>query len=385
MSAVAVISNSATTALLFRKDLFLELQKHGHTVYLCAPDVTPELRSRLRAIGVTDIRFGISRSNRQPVRDVWQTILLSWRLRQIQPAFVICTFIKPVIFGTIAAWGAGVFRVYSFIEGLGFIFTETGVPPSRKRRLVQTLIAVLLRVILRYNKAVFVLNRDDEHKLVFEFRVPLRRIVPIDGIGVNLEEFAPTVPPTDPLRFLFIGRLLREKGVIEFFHAARMVREAGAMCEFWLVGSADDNPGAISEKFIREYEKHGIVKWLGYQNDMPSILRQTSVFVLPSWREGKPRSTMEAMAAGRAVITTDVPGCRETVQHGENGFLVPVRDEDAMARAMRTFVDNPDLVVQMGERSAAMAQRRFDVHTINQRIMCVINAEKNLCSTNGNF
>ena len=169
---------------------------------------------------------------------------------------------------------------------------------------------------------------------------------------------------TEPITFLLVARMLREKGIEQFAEAAKKVKERHPETLFILLGGLDNNPGTISIENVNEWVKEGVLEWHGHVQVQP-WMRQASVFVLPSYREGVPASTQEAMAMGRAIITTDVPGCRETVVDGQNGFLVPVRDANALAQAMLRFVENPELIVRMGQRSRQIAEEKYDVHKVN--------------------
>ncbi|MCS7241048.1 MAG: glycosyltransferase family 4 protein, partial [Candidatus Bipolaricaulota bacterium] len=179
----------------------------------------------------------------------------------------------------------------------------------------------------------------------------------------------PAPPHLSPPTFTLIARLLREKGVREFAEAARRVKEEYPQARFLLIGPLDTNPGAIREEEVRGWVKDGILEWVPWTEDVRPYLAQTSVYVLPSYREGVPRSTQEAMAMARPVITTDVPGCRETVVNGVNGFLVPPRNPQALIQAMKRFLQEPKLVVRMGLESRRLAEDRFDARKASLRLL----------------
>jgi len=176
----------------------------------------------------------------------------------------------------------------------------------------------------------------------------------------------------EPITFTLAARLLREKGIVEFAQAAQRIKQHYPNTRFLLLGRLDTNPGALREHEVRQWAEAGILEWHGHVPDVRPYFAQTSVYVLPSYREGVPRSTQEAMAMARPVITTDAPGCRETVIDGVNGFLVPPRDVDALVRAMERFILQPELIITMGQASRKLAEERFDVHKINQRILAVM-------------
>jgi glycosyltransferase involved in cell wall biosynthesis len=172
--------------------------------------------------------------------------------------------------------------------------------------------------------------------------------------------------------------LLREKGIVEFAQAAQRIKQRYPNTRFLLLGGLDTNPGALREHEVRSWADAGFLEWHGHVPDVRPYFAQTSVYVLPSYREGVPRSTQEAMAMARPVITTDAPGCRETVVQGVNGFLVPPRDVDALVAAMERFILQPELILSMGQASRKLAEERFDVHKINQRILEVIGIKPRL-------
>jgi len=193
----------------------------------------------------------------------------------------------------------------------------------------------------------------------------------IDGLGLDLNYFTPVPPVLQPVTFIMIARMLREKGVYDFVDAARKVRERNPDVRFLMIGYCDKNPSSVREEELRSWIAEGIIEWPGnWVDDIRDWIVQASVFVLPSYYpEGLPRSNLEALAMGRPIITTDWVGCRETVQEGVNGFLVPVRDPVAIAQAMMRFVESPDLIEKMGHEGRRIAEKRFDVNKINLRIM----------------
>ncbi|MCL4454978.1 MAG: glycosyltransferase family 4 protein, partial [Deinococcus sp.] len=193
------------------------------------------------------------------------------------------------------------------------------------------------------------------------------KAVLINGSGVDVEHFRPEPLPQE-VSFLLIARLLRDKGVREFVEAARKVRRDHPQVRFRLVGWLDDSPSSITQAEVDGWVNEGTVEFLGRLEDVRPAIAQSTVFVLPSYREGTPRTVLEAMAMGRAVITTSAPGCRETVVDEDNGFLVPVRDAEALAQAMRRFLENPTLAAQMGARGRAVAEAKYDVRKVNRVI-----------------
>ena len=238
----------------------------------------------------------------------------------------------------------------------------------------------MYRLSLKRADAVFLLNDDDIHYVVRQGLVQPAQVVKLNGIGVNLAEWVPADTVNQPITFLLAARLLREKGIVEYAEAARIVKSQYPETRFILLGGVDPNPGSLNAQKVSEWVKEGLLEWPGHVAVQP-WLAQTSVYVLPSYyREGVPRSTQEAMAMGRAVITTDAPGCRETVVEGLNGFLVPVRDAVALADAMMRFIKQPALIETMGKASRMLAEERFDVHKVNAIMLATMGFTKSAVS-----
>jgi glycosyltransferase involved in cell wall biosynthesis len=371
-ASIAIITSQAFSLVNFRGPLIARLVEKGLTVFALAPDYDDELRGRIRGIGAVPVDFSLSRAEMNPVRDIADIVRLVLLLRRLAPGMTLTYFIKPVMYGSIAARLAGVPQRFSMIEGLGYVFMDDSRAISLPRRILRWGVSRLYRLALASNQRVFFLNNDDIELFLEEKLVPLDRIAYIDGIGLDLEHYCVEPQASGPLSFIYVGRMLREKGLYDFIEAARAVRRRYADVRFVLVGDVDCNPGSVSENEILAWVKEGLVEWMGSVDDVREALRKASVFVLPSYREGKPRSTQEAMAAGRPIITTAVPGCRETVEEGRNGFLVAVRSPWELAQAMIRFIEEPGLVASMGAESRRIAEQRFDVHAINRRILDVL-------------
>lgn len=307
-----------------------------------------------------------------PFSDGLDTLRLTMLLRRLQPDLTFVYFIKPVIFGTLAAWLAGVPQRVAMIEGLGYVFTSSTSREPLRRKVLRSLVSRLYRFALARADKIFFLNSDDIDQFVGADLVQASKVIKLGGIGVDLAEWPFMEPVVQPVTFLLAARLLREKGIVEYVEAARLVKARHPEIRFVLLGGVDPNPGALGQLEVEAWVAEGLVEWPGHVAVKP-WLAQTSVYVLPSYyREGVPRSTQEAMAMGRAVITTDAPGCRETVQKGVNGFLVPVRDVSALANAMLQFVETPGLIETMGLESRRMAEERFDAHKINARLLSIL-------------
>lgn len=365
-SSIAVVSGEAFSVSNFRAPLIRTMVVCGMHVYALAPDYDEVSRRAVCVLGADPVDISLDRTGTCAVRDFVDLLHLVFTLRRQRPGRIFSFCIKPVIYGSLAARLAGVPRCYALVAGLGYVFTEDGAPPGWRRRLTQWIVSILYRVAFRTCDRVFFQNDEDAQHFVANGSLTPEKVVRVNGTGVDLGQYAPAPPVFRPITFLLIARLLREKGICEFADAARQVRAWYPDTRFILLGGLDSNPGALVRDGVEAWVREGILEWPGPVEDVRSWIAQASVYVLPSYyREGVPRSTQEAMAMGRPVITTDNVGCRETVEDGINGFLVPVRDADALAGAMLRFIENPALIESMGHESRRLAEERFDVNNIN--------------------
>jgi glycosyltransferase involved in cell wall biosynthesis len=363
---IAVIAGLAESLINFRGPLLTTLAKSGHEVIAIAPGENPEIACKLRDIGVSYCAVELERTGMNPVRDLRALFRMTSRLRSISPDIVLGYTIKPVIFGSLAARLAGVPHIFSIITGLGYAFMEQ----SLKQSMVNRIVSCLYRIGLAFNEKVFFQNPDDMSLFCRQRLIGNGdKAELVNGSGVDLDYFEQVPSQTARPVFLLIARLLKNKGIDEYAEAARILKTRYPTAEFRILGPFDSNPAAVEKRRISEWQKAGIIKYLGETSDVRPFIAEASVYVLPSYREGTPRSVLEAMAMGRPVVTTTAPGCRETVIDGENGFLVPVKDKHALARAMEKFIVNPDLVATMGRRSREIAEDKYDVHKVNSVIM----------------
>lgn len=366
VKTVAIISHYANSLVNFRGPMIRDILLRGHRVVVQAPDFNAATRAAMRVLGADAVDYPLARTGLNPLQDL-RTLFCLWQeFRQSRPDVVFTYAAKTNVWGMLAARLAGVPRRVAMVEGMGYAFTE-GVDGKRsiKQRLLGVVLATLYRLAFRCADVVLVLNRDDARDLERWCGLSPAKTVLLGGIGVALEDWPEQPPHKSPLTFTLIARMLREKGIFEFLHAAKRIKARHPQVRFRLLGGLDSNPGGVQASDLQPWVDAGVVEWPG-QVDVKPWLEQTSVFVLPSYyREGVPRSTQEAMAMGRPVITTDVPGCRETVVNGVNGFLVPPRNVDALVQAMERFILNPGLIAQMGGESRRIAEQKFDVRKVN--------------------
>ena len=365
MSKVLLLGGEAASLLNFRGTLIRELIRDGHVVFAAAPGIGETTADALLALGAQPLDAPLSRAKMNPLNDL-RSIHALWRMMaSVRPDVVIPFTIKPVIYGTIAARLAGVRNVTALVTGLGYAFVEGG---ENKRRVARVVATALYRLALRFVRMTLFQNPDD----LRTFRdlgilAANARTDVVNGSGVDLDHFA-LVPLPDRPRFLMIARLLADKGVREYATAAASLRASHPEAEIVLAGPLDVSPNGIRAAELADWRQQGL-DYVGVLDDvLPQVARATTV-VLPSYREGTPRVVLEAMAMGRAIITTDAPGCRETVRHGINGLLVPPRDAVALADAMRLLHERPGKVIAMGFASRKMAQSRYDAVKVARDIM----------------
>lgn len=362
-----MIASFADSLIGFRAPLIAAIQAKGFDVHVAAPDLPADspVRLQMEAQGLTVHEVSMHRTGTDPVADVRTFFALLSLMRRIRPELVMGYTIKPVIYGMLAARAARVPRRFALITGLGYAFQrEDG--GSRLQRLVQRLYALALSRVDR----VFFQNPDDE--ALFRSLAILKPSVPsyvANGSGIDVSAFQVAPLPSGKVRFLLIARLLGDKGVREYALAAKRLRAAYPGTEFGLVGWIDSNPGAIAQQELDRWVQEGYVDYVGRLKDVRPAIAESTVYVLPSYREGTPRTVLEAMAMGRPIVTTDAPGCRETVVDGQNGFLVPVKSVDALEAAMLRFLMDPALAAKMGAQSRRMAEEKYDVNKVNAAML----------------
>jgi len=362
---IAVLQALDSTVLAFRGHLLQEMVARGHEVAVYLPSAAPRVAEALRAMGMTCLEIGWSRQGISPADDVMSLNRLRRAFHATDVDLVFACSAKPVIHGSLAARLVGITDIFSMVEGLGYTFSSADL----RARCVHPLVTRLYRISLSLNRKVFFLNPDDR-ELFCDMRLVRGReqCVLLNGIGVDLAAFQPTSLPARPA-VLMIARLLKDKGVREYVAAARIVRARHPDVAFRLLGIGDSHPDAIPERDLQAWVQEGLIEYLGWLDDVRPAIAAATLFVLPSYREGTPRTTMEALAMGRPVVTTDVPGCRETVEHGSNGYLVPARDVPALAQAIERFITNPEQTARMGFASRSLAEGKFDVRAVNRLIL----------------
>ena len=376
MARILVIGGNVHSLVLFRGDMIQQMVEEGNEVFAMAPAtdlegeaanlLTKLVAEKLQTLGVPYLPIPLNRTGVNPLKDLHTIGWLSRKMNEIEPDVVLSYTMKPVIYGSIAARMAGVRNVFSMITGLGYVFTGD----SFRQRVLAQIVIVLYKLALGFNKKIYFMNPDDLN-LFRQLKIVAggKKTVMINGSGVNVERYSFKPPQTETVIFLIIARLLWDKGIGEFVSAARLLKEKYPEVRWQIVGPFDNNPSAIHREDVAKWQEDGLIEYMGATEDVRPYLEKASVYVLPSYREGTPRSVLEAMAMGRPVITTDAPGCRETVIDGVNGFLVPVRDKVALAEAMEKFILDKNLMAEMGKKGREIAESRYDVHKVNLSIL----------------
>lgn len=372
---VAIISTVASSFYGFRADLIRAMREKQYTVYAFTSEYTDLDLKRIESLGAIPMTYELNRGGLNPLSDIVATYKLSKKIHEIKPDLVFSYFSKPVIFGTIAAKLAKVPRIVGMLEGLGYTFTQQPEGLGKKTELIKKIQVLLYKFALPHLDKLIFLNPDDPKDLIDVYTINVRKVEVLGGIGLNLKEYTyqPIINIQQPINFLFIGRLLKEKGIHDFLNAAKIVKEKYPKAKFTVLGAIDPhNMGALTQSELDELISSNIIDYPGHVDNVKDWIANSHVFVLPSYREGVPRSTQEAMAIGRAVISTDVPGCRDTVEHGVNGFLVVKWNPEALAEKMIYFIEHPEQIEKMGYESYKIAQDKFDAEKVNQRLLNIL-------------
>ncbi len=370
---IVLIGTTGSSFYGFRADLIGKLIQENHIVYAFTSEFTDHCLDKIKALGAIPITYQLSRGGMNPFADIASTFELTAKIKKIKPDIVFSYFAKPVIYGTLAAKRAKVPKIIGMLEGLGYTFTEQPTGQNFKTKLVRNIQVLLYRLAFPYLDEMIFLNPDDHIDLIEAYRLKVARVHILGGIGLDLSQYPYTPAINTPINFLFIGRLLKEKGIFEFIDAIRIVKKKHIHASFTVLGTIDfQNMGALKQEVLDQLLEEKLFEYPGHVTHVQDWIKASSVFVLPSYREGIPRSTQEAMAMGRPVITTDVPGCRETVVDRLNGFLVPQWDAEALAEKMCYFIENLEQVNIMGLESYKIAMKRFDVDKVNKKIFTIM-------------
>ncbi len=364
MKKILIISTNSHSLINFRSELIEDFLDRHVSVVACIPEdsftqsAIEKFENRNVKIEILDIK--------NTRKNVFFDLILIFKIIKIikknKIDGVFLFHMKPVVYGSIAARLLGLKHIYSMVTGLGYVFTE-----NKGFSITRTLLKSLLSFSLSLNNKIFFQNKDD-FELLCKSEDLKNASVLINGSGVNTDIFIFT-PPLPEISFLFVGRLLRHKGIYEYVEASRILKKKYPEVSFKVAGGFHSNPSSVSLKELESWIEEKTIDYLGEVQEILPAFQETSVCVLPSYREGCPRSLLEAMSVGRAIITTDVPGCRDTVIENDNGYLIPAKNVIQLAEAMEKFIANPSKIKNMGRQSRHLAEQKYNVHKVNIKIL----------------
>lgn len=354
---------------IFWRVLMLKLKDGGHELLCLTPPGDAASEKALQSYGARIINYPLKRKGLNPFQDIGSFLALKKIFLREKPDLLFASTIKPVIYGLLAAKRAKVPATFATITGLGYVFERN----NPFKRLISLIGSRLYRLALKGANGIFFQNNDDRelflNNAIIENEMPVRMA---RGTGVDTNKFSPApLPELRPgaLNFLFIGRLLEAKGLFEYAKAAKVLASRWPQAIFQILGPMEKGPGAISSSQLREWQEHSNIQYLGSSDDVRPFIAKAHAIVLPSWREGTSTSIMEAMSMERACIVSDVPGCRELVCEGRNGFLCKAHDAQDLARVMEKFLTNPDLLQPMARESRKMAVSIYDANKVAENII----------------
>ncbi len=363
---ILIISAKNKTVFNFRGDLIRDMIAHGNEVYVTGPN--RDFIEDVMALGVKRfIEIPSVKDNTSVKNDLNYLRLLKKAVQNVRPDLVFSYNIKPVIYGSMAAKAGKVPHIYAMVTGLGRVYASGGIKTKALRFITKILYTNAFKAC---DKVIFQ-NRDDVDELVKDGYLPREKTAIVNGSGVNMERFKKTAIPEKPV-FLMVSRIIREKGVLEYCEAARELRKTHSEARCILLGGFDVSLGALKKDDIQGYIDDGSIEFPGEVKDPVKYYEEASVFVLPSYyREGLPRTILEALACGRPVITTDWPGCREAVADGVNGYLVPICNSEALADRM-AILCNRNYSQKMGDSAYNICKEKYDVSIINSQMRTII-------------
>ncbi len=363
MPDILLVANTDWYLFNFRLSLARELRRRGYTVVLASP--AGEYCRGIQEAGFRWLEWPVGRQSMNPVGELGALLRLRSLYRQEKPRLVHHFTVKPVLYGSLAAKLAGVPAVVNSVTGLGYLFVQN----SPRVRALRWLALQLYRLAFHQDRMrVIFENASDRAFFLQRGLVSLPQTQVIQGVGVDLEKFSPAEEPQEgPPLVVLPARMLWDKGVGDLVEAAHLLREAGQELRLALVGASDPgNPANIPEETLRQWAESGLVEWWGFRADMPAVYRQASLVTLPSLGEGVPTALLEAAACGRAIVATDVPGCREVVADGQTGLLVPPRQPQALAAALASLLGDAPRRQRMGAAGRKRVEELFSDEIVNR-------------------
>ena len=358
-----LVSGSGDTVAWFRVEFLKKFIDKSYKVYVLVPDIREDLKPILLNLGVEFIHINLNRKGFNIFNLLKSVKEISNIFNIYKPDVIFSYTHKAILASSLASKISGYTNIFSLITGTGHIFDDQNL----KEKFIRLIGSFALKISLHYNNLVFFQNPDDKSLFEREKIVPSNKTRLVNGSGVNLEKFSTTKLPSEPI-FLCMARLIKSKGIIEFAKAAKIVKDANPEARFLLFGYPDNHVDSIDEdEIINKWNKKYGIEYMGYSSNPIESINECSVFVLLSYKEGTPRVVLEAMAMGRPIITSDTPGCRETVINNLNGFLVPKKDYFKAALSMKALLDH-DLRNKMGSESRKYCESKYNVHNVNDSL-----------------
>jgi glycosyltransferase involved in cell wall biosynthesis len=356
----------------FRLAQALALRERGNELVLVSPD--GPYGPRMQDLGIRWLPFPLARRSLNPIEGFKTVLRLLKLYRQEKPDLVHQFTVKCVLFGSVTCLLLGIRPVVNSVTGLGYVFMEGGAA----RRWLRGLIKLSYRLLLKNTWVIFQ-NPDDRSAFLDSHLVDPKRVTLIRGSGVDIRRFFPKPEPSGAPLVILPARMLWDKGVGEFVKAARILQAEGLSARFALVGDSDnENPASVQASQLHAWENEGVIEWWGWKENMQDVYAQAAVVCLPSYREGLPKTLIEAAACGRPIVTSDVPGCREVVRHGENGLLVPARDSVALAKALMDLLQSPKTRSEMGNCGRIIAEKEFSMELVISQTIAFYQSSKNM-------
>lgn len=361
---ILMIAPLSKSLVNFRGDLMRDIKKNGYDVVAVIPDNVNE--DFFKENGIKVCLTNLDKNSFSVLNTIKYYYDLKKIIKEEKPNKVFSYTVKPVIFGSLAAYKAGVEEIYSLICGLGMLFCST----SLKIKAIRFVVGRLYKHTLKYNKKVMFQNADDIDEFVKLGYVKKTQCELINGSGVNMKRFVKNNLPKNKVSFLMVSRVLKEKGVMEYLEAAKIVKERYPDTKFSYIGQVDENKNALNLDSLKLYTDSDIVEYVPETKEVEKYVAKCSVFVLPSYyREGIPKTLIEATAMGRPIITTKTPGCKETVIEEKNGLFVKTRDAEDLAKKMIWMIEHKDELQEMGNKSYEICKEKFAMEIINKRMM----------------
>jgi glycosyltransferase involved in cell wall biosynthesis len=356
---IILLANTDWYLYNYRLSLARELQSQGHDIILISPNGS--YVPKLEKAGFCWKEFSLSRHGINPFTELITIYRLKKLFSQEKPNLIHNFTIKCVLYGSLAAHMAGIKNIINSITGRGILFSSRNLLAT----LIRPLIKLIYRISLKHTKVIFQ-NQNDLNYFVKEHLVSLPRCYLIPGSGVDIDIFKPAPVPEGVPLIILPARMLWAKGILEFIEASKIVKEAGFKARFALIGEPDPgNPNSIPLQKLEEWKKNGVIEWWGWQDDMVQVYQSASIVCLPSsYGEGLAKSLIEAAACGRPLVASDIPGCREIVLHGKNGYLVPVHDPTTLAFYIEKLLNDRGLALKLGKYSRIIAVKQFSAKKI---------------------